>query len=413
MNLTAYIALGSNVGDRRANLDGAIQALREHPKVNVQTVSSYHETEPVGGPLGQSAYLNAAAKIETDLSPEELLALLLDIERRFGRARGEANAPRTLDLDLLLYGDMVRPDADPILPHPRMARRAFVLLPLVEIAPKVVHPVLGQTIERLAEGVQPLPPPERPLAGLRTLITGSSSGIGLAIANAFADAGAWVFLHRRRRPPPNRLEVAARFIRERCGVPVEWSIADLRDPEKVSELAEYAWSVWGGLDVLVCNAGADTLTGEAAKWSFERKLEELWAVDVRSTIQLSRDIGARMKEQGSGLILTMGWDQAESGMEGESGQLFAAAKNAVMGFTRSLALSLAPQVRVNCLAPGWIRTAWGDKASAGWQERVRRETPLQRWGTPEDVAGVARWLASREARFITGQVIRINGGAVR
>jgi len=157
----------------------------------------------------------------------------------------------------------------------------------------------------------------------------------------------------------------------------------------------------------------DTLTGEAATSSFEQKLEELWAVDVRSTIQLSRDIGARMKEQGSGLILTMGWDQAETGMEGDSGQLFAAAKSAVMGFTRSLALSLAPQVRVNCLAPGWIKTAWGEKASEIWQERVVRETPLQRWGTPEDVAGTARWLASREARFITGQVIRINGGAIR
>src|SRR5436305_1226375 len=124
MIVTAYIALGSNVGDRRANLDGAIQALREHPKVNVQAVSSYHETEPVGGPTNQSPYLNAAAKIETDLSPEDLLALLLDIERRFGRQRGEPNDSRTLDLDLLLYGDKVR-EADPIVPHPRMARRAF------------------------------------------------------------------------------------------------------------------------------------------------------------------------------------------------------------------------------------------------------------------------------------------------
>src|SRR5262245_24554432 len=413
MSVTAYIALGSNLGDRRAHLDGALQALREHPKISVEGASSHHETAPVGGPPGQSPYLNAAAKIETDLSPEDLLALLLDIERRFGRQRGQPNAPRTLDLDLLLYGDMVRSESDPILPHPRMARRAFVLLPLLEIAPKVVHPTLGLSIERLAEGVQADPPAERPLAGLRTLITGSSSGIGLAIANAFADAGAWVFLHRRRRPPPNRLEVMALFIRERCRVPVDWSIADLRDPEQVTELAEYAWSVWGGLDVLVGNAGADTLTGEAMNWSFERKLEELWSVDVRSTMQLSRDIGARMKKQGSGLILTMGWDQAETGMEGDSGQLFATAKSAVMAFTRSLALSLGPQVRVNCLAPGWIKTAWGEKASADWQERVQRESPLQRWGTPEDVAGAARWLASRDARFITGQVIRINGGVVR
>jgi 3-oxoacyl-[acyl-carrier protein] reductase len=84
-----------------------------------------------------------------------------------------------------------------------------------------------------------------------------------------------------------------------------------------------------------------------------------------------------------------------------------------MGFTRSLAVSLAPAVRVNCIAPGWIQTAWGETASATWQERVLRETPLRRWGTPEDVAKVARFLASPDAAFITGQVINVNGGAVR
>jgi 3-oxoacyl-[acyl-carrier protein] reductase len=109
----------------------------------------------------------------------------------------------------------------------------------------------------------------------------------------------------------------------------------------------------------------------------------------------------------------MGWDQAESGMEGDSGELFAATKSAIMAFSRSLALSLAPTVRVNCLAPGWIRTTWGEGASSRWQERVLRETPLARWGRPEDVAAVARWLASPAASFLTGQTIRINGGAVR
>jgi NAD(P)-dependent dehydrogenase (short-subunit alcohol dehydrogenase family) len=165
--------------------------------------------------------------------------------------------------------------------------------------------------------------------------------------------------------------------------------------------------------VLVCNAGADTLTGEATKWSFDEKLEALLAVDVMATIRLARTIGARMKARGRGVILTIGWDQAETGMEGDSGELFAAAKGAVMSFTRSLALSLAPEVRVNCLAPGWIRTAWGETASAAWQERVRRETPLGVWGLPEDVAAAAVWLASPAAAFVTGQTIRINGGAVR
>ena len=128
---------------------------------------------------------------------------------------------------------------------------------------------------------------------------------------------------------------------------------------------------------------------------------------------LGRDLGARMKARGRGCILTVGWDQAETGMEGDSGQLFGAVKGAVMCFTRSLALSLAPEVRVNCLAPGWIRTAWGETASAAWQERVRRETPLGVWGLPEDVAAAAVWLASPAAGFLTGQTVRVNGGAVR
>ena len=104
-----------------------------------------------------------------------------------------------------------------------------------------------------------------------------------------------------------------------------------------------------------------------------------------------------MKAQGGGSIVTMGWDQAETGMEGDSGELFAATKGAIMAFTRSLALSLAPEVRVNALAPGWIKTAWGESASAAWQDRVLRETPLARWGTPEDVARVARFLVGPDA----------------
>jgi 3-oxoacyl-[acyl-carrier protein] reductase len=110
------------------------------------------------------------------------------------------------------------------------------------------------------------------------------------------------------------------------------------------------------------------------------------------------------------VILNMGWDQAETGMAGDSGELFAASKGAVMAATRSLAKSLAPEVRVNCLAPGWIRTQWAEHASAEWQERGRRESLLGRWGTPEDVARVACFLASPAAEFIDGQIIHINGG---
>ncbi len=97
-------------------------------------------------------------------------------------------------------------------------------------------------------------------------------------------------------------------------------------------------------------------------------------------------------------------------MAGDSGQLFAAVKGAIMAFSRSLARSLAPEVRVNCLAPGWIKTAWGEGASECWQERAERESLLARWGTPEDVARVARFLVSPAAGFLTGQIIHVNGG---
>src|ERR671912_2103820 len=104
----------------------------------------------------------------------------------------------------------------------------------------------------------------------------------------------------------------------------------------------------------------------------------------------------------------MGWDQAETGFSGESGLLFGPAKGAVMAFTRHLARWLAPAVRVNCLAPGWIRTEWGQQASAEWQERAVRESLLARWGQPADVARVACFLASPTAEFINGQIIHVN-----
>jgi 3-oxoacyl-[acyl-carrier protein] reductase len=172
------------------------------------------------------------------------------------------------------------------------------------------------------------------------------------------------------------------------------------------------WKEWGPIDIWINNAGADTLLGEAISWSFARKLNALWLVDVRATILLAREVGQRMQQEGKGVILNMGWDKADTGMAGDSGELFAAAKAAVMAFSKSLALSLAPHVRVNCLAPGWIKTAWGEGASEEWQERVVGETPLERWGKPEDVAQTARWLVSPASAFITGQVIRINGGVV-
>jgi 3-oxoacyl-[acyl-carrier protein] reductase len=188
---------------------------------------------------------------------------------------------------------------------------------------------------------------------------------------------------------------------------------DLADPASHMALVDQAWDWRAGVDIWINNAGADVLTGESARWSFERKLEELWRVDVTATMRVSRLVGARMKQRGHGAIVNMGWDQVETGMAGDSGELFAAAKGAVMAFSRGLTASLAPSVRVNCLAPGWIKTAWGQDASDAWQQRARRESLLDRWGTAEDVARVARFLVSPAAGFITGQAVAVNGGLRR
>lgn len=248
------------------------------------------------------------------------------------------------------------------------------------------------------------------LAGRRALVTGSSSGIGRAIALELARAGADVIVHCRCSV--EQADAVAGEVRA-CGRRCAVLAADVADPAEAGRLAEAAWEAFSGLDICVNNAGADLLTGAAGQLDYLVKLERLHAVDVRGTVMLSRLIGQKMRDSGSGVLLNIGWDQADRGMEGDSGELFSVAKNAIMGLTRSLAVSLAPQVRVNCIAPGWIRTAWGEQAGEQWQQRVVRETPLKRWGTPEDIARLARFLVSDEASYITGQVVNANGGAVR
>jgi 2-amino-4-hydroxy-6-hydroxymethyldihydropteridine diphosphokinase len=146
---TVYLGLGSNLGDRRRNLEAALDALRAHPQIAVTAVSSFLETDPVGGPPGQGKFLNAAAGIETDLAPEALLAELKRVERALGRRPGPRWGPRQIDLDILLYGEEILESERLVIPHPRLCERRFVLAPLAEIAPTARDPVTGLSIREL------------------------------------------------------------------------------------------------------------------------------------------------------------------------------------------------------------------------------------------------------------------------
>ena len=183
------------------------------------------------------------------------------------------------------------------------------------------------------------------------------------------------------------------------------------------EFAASAWNTDRNVVAWVNNAGGDVLTGAWKDRPLHEKLEYLLQVDVAATLFLSRAVGTQIRqmeqqsrETNSPVVVNIGWDQAQQGMDGVSGTLFSATKGAIMAMTRSLAQDFAPHVRFNCVAPGWIQTAWGESTSDFWDARAKRESLLNRWGTPADVASTIAFLCGPDARFINGQIIPVNGG---
>ena len=246
------------------------------------------------------------------------------------------------------------------------------------------------------------------------VVTGSSSGIGRATALQLAANGYSLVLHALRNL--RGLHETARMAAE-SNVSVRCITADVACPDACRDLVQAAFAWQNGVDVWINNAGADILTTAARHQSVEQRLKMLLDVDVQGTIRLSRLVAkamqAKRKRRPAMLpaIVNIGWDQAEQGMEGDAGQLFCTAKAAVMAFTRAFAMSTAPSIRVNCVAPGWIRTEWGQTQQGSyWDRRARSQCLLDRWGTAEDVAAVIAWLASPSAQFVNGQCIAINGG---
>jgi len=142
----AYLGLGSNMGNRQHNLDKALELLSQ--RLRVEKVSSVYDTEPIGN-INQPRFLNLVCQVYTRLAPTELLALAKGIESKLGRAFGKSNAPRPIDIDILFYNDRVIETPELVVPHPKLTERAFVLVPLDEIAPGLVHPVAGKTVKEL------------------------------------------------------------------------------------------------------------------------------------------------------------------------------------------------------------------------------------------------------------------------
>ncbi len=158
--MKAYVGLGSNLGERESLIRQALDAMATLPQTTVVRASSLYDTEPLGEVM-QPDFLNAVVLLETDLAPRQLLWNLMLIEKRLGRVRTQKWGPRTIDLDLLLYGDEIIDEADLRVPHPELTRRAFVLVPLTELDPMLVHPGTGEALRAHLSRLKTRPPVKR------------------------------------------------------------------------------------------------------------------------------------------------------------------------------------------------------------------------------------------------------------
>lgn len=242
------------------------------------------------------------------------------------------------------------------------------------------------------------------------VITGASSGIGRGIAEAFAREGAKIVVNYHKSKEKAEALVDEIIANGARAIAVQ---ADMANEDDIDRLITRTIEEYGRIDVWVNNAGADILTGTGAAAEIHEKLEHLIEVDLKGTIKACWSITPLMQKQGHGVIVNMSWDLSTHGFEGTNPQIFAATKAGVLGFTRSFAKTVGPNIRVNMVSPGWISTAFAEDHmdDAYYQARIK-EIPLARFGRPEDVAAATVFLASDESSYLTGEAININGGLV-
>tara|TARA_R110000782_G_scaffold166829_1_gene258770 strand:- start:2107 stop:2862 length:756 start_codon:yes stop_codon:yes gene_type:complete len=242
------------------------------------------------------------------------------------------------------------------------------------------------------------------------VITGASSGIGAGIAALFAKEGATIVVNYcKSRESAEKVVEEIKALGQRA-IAVQ---ADMADKEDIERLIAVTLEKFGRIDIWVNNAGADILTGVDATASLNDKLEQLLNVDLKGTMNACWSITPTMQSQGYGVIVNMGWDLATHGFEGTNPQIFAASKAGILGFTRSFAKTVGPDIRVNMVSPGWIATSFAEDYMQDdyFQARIK-EIPLGRFGKPEDVAAAVVFLASDESSYLTGESININGGLI-
>ncbi|MBR4975943.1 MAG: SDR family oxidoreductase [Thermoguttaceae bacterium] len=255
------------------------------------------------------------------------------------------------------------------------------------------------------------------------VISGASGGIGRAVAESYRGENVSLFLQTNRNRAAltdwarsNGGDFASIEIFE-ANLATEAGTGGFVDAV-LDALKEAQETDVPRLDAFVAAAGVDLMTSEMKAATFDERLARIWAVDVAATVKTARAFGAtarafRRAKAESGVspaLVLFGWDGVERGMEGETAQLYAVCKGAVVSFGRSLAQELAPEVRVNVVSPGWIQTTWGAVASEAATKRVAAESLSGRWGTAEEVAAVVRFLTSEAAAYVNGQNVPVNGG---